>query len=372
MSNFPIFHGIALAENSWIENLNVEVLVADPVPVGPGRLWFNSTDKVFKYSGLDATGGVIVRTFKDAESAAAELASVQAAIAAEASRATAAEGVLTTDLAAEVTRAKAAEGALDAKIDATKAELLGGIPPETLDTITELAAALRDNPDIVTVLETKIGTDIAAAKAELKGTVTEAMDTLGEIETALNAETARATAAETAEAAARAAADTALDTRLTTVESATNGKIGNLATLHTDAKDTLVNAINEVQDEIVAEVARATAAEGVLTTNLAAEVARAEAAEAAEAAARTAADAQIRSDYNAKRYTFQSTVAATTHIVAHNLNAPFVDFTVLVQRPDGKYRNDVVSVEEVDANTLKVYLASAQHIKIAVTSMTGL
>lgn len=70
MSDFPIFHGISLADNSWIENLHVEVLDADPVPLAAGRLWFNSADKVFKYSGLDATGAVIVRTFKDAEAAA--------------------------------------------------------------------------------------------------------------------------------------------------------------------------------------------------------------------------------------------------------------------------------------------------------------
>ena len=79
-----------------------------------------------------------------------------------------------------------------------------------------------------------------------------------------------------------------------------------------------------------------------------------------------------RNDYNAKRFTFQSGAAATTHIIQHNMNADFVNFTVLVQRPDGKYRNDVVSVEEVDNNTLKVYLSAAAHIKAAVESMVAL
>ena len=45
MANFTRIHGIALANNSWIENLSVERLVADPVPAQPGRVWFNVTEK---------------------------------------------------------------------------------------------------------------------------------------------------------------------------------------------------------------------------------------------------------------------------------------------------------------------------------------
>ena len=90
---------------------------------------------------------------------------------------------------------------------------------------------------------------------------------------------------------------------------------------------------------------------------------------ATEVADRTAADAAIRSDYNARIYTQQTAVAATTHVIAHNLGASFVTFTVLVERADGSYRNDIVSVEETDTNTLKVYLAEASKIKIAVQSM---
>ena len=63
MANFTRIHGIALANNSWIENLSVERLVADPVPAQPGRVWFNITEKNFKYSSLDANGGVIIRSF---------------------------------------------------------------------------------------------------------------------------------------------------------------------------------------------------------------------------------------------------------------------------------------------------------------------
>lgn len=280
MANFPVFHGLTLAANSYIENLHVEVLASDPVPVGPGRVWFNSTDKVFKYSGVDGTGAVIVRTFKDAESAATELASVQASLATELARAKAAEGVLTSNLAAEAARAQAAEATLDAKIDQTKQDILGGIAPSTLDTITEIAAALRDNPSIVDVLEQKMAADIQAAKDELRGAVSASFDTLQEVEAGLVAETTARTQAVAAETLARETADAALDARVTTVEGQVNGKIGNLATLHTTKQSSLVEAINEVQDEIEAEVVRAQAAEATLTTSLGTETARAQSAEA--------------------------------------------------------------------------------------------
>lgn len=46
--------------------------------------------------------------------------------------------------------------------------------------------------------------------------------------------------------------DTEVSNRLQVVEDQVNGKIGDLTTLHTEAKDSLVNAINEVQDELIA------------------------------------------------------------------------------------------------------------------------
>ena len=135
-------------------------------------------------------------------------------------------------------------------------------------------------------------------------------------------------------------------------------------------------ADNQLTSDLAAEVTRAQAAEGVLTTAISNEVTRAQAAEVALQAAIDAehqhhidGDAAVRADINAKNFTMQSSVAATTHVVAHNLGASFVTFTVMVERADGSYRNDIVSVEEVDSNTLKVYLAEASKIKIAVQSM---
>ena len=59
-AKYPVHHGIKLAENSSIENLQAEVLQADPVPTGPGRIWYNEVDKVMQSSGLDSAGNVIV------------------------------------------------------------------------------------------------------------------------------------------------------------------------------------------------------------------------------------------------------------------------------------------------------------------------
>jgi hypothetical protein len=516
MADFPVFHGITLAANAYIENLHLEILSSDPMPVAAGRLWFNSTDKVVRYSALDSTGAVIVRTIKDAESAATELAAVQASIAAEVARATAAETQLGSDIAAETTRALAAEAGLDAKIDSVKEEILGGMPPAVLDTIKELAEALENNPDIVNVLEGLI----ANVQTNLDAEVTRA--TVAEAGLALDIadEAAARAAAIAAEAAARQAADEAFDGRLTSVEGQVNGKIGDLNNLNTSFKGNLVGAVNEVYANINNEVARAQAAEQALAGDIDAETTRAQAAEsalsadiaseaaaraagdialggridteisdrqaadsalgqridteisdrqaaiAAESAARQAADtalgqridteiadrqaadaaevqarsladtalnsridgevarataaenalradlssevarataaenaiaadlsdevtralaaeadlssrinssgAGVRDDYNATVYTFQASAAATVHTISHNLNNAFVDVGVQVERANGKYYNDIVSVEEVDSNTVKVYLSTALKVKVICRSAAAL
>ena len=61
MSNYPVHHGIKLAQNSTIENLKVEVLQADPAQTGPGRIWYNEVDKVLKSSSLDSQGNTVIK-----------------------------------------------------------------------------------------------------------------------------------------------------------------------------------------------------------------------------------------------------------------------------------------------------------------------
>jgi ABC-type oligopeptide transport system substrate-binding subunit len=44
----------------------------------------------------------------------------------------------------------------------------------------------------------------------------------------------------------------------------------------------------------------------------------------------------------------------------------------MVLDSDGKYKNDVVPVEETDANTLTITLTQASHIRVSVMSMTNI
>jgi len=57
---FTEVHGITMAQNSFIENMVVETLTADPTVVEAGRIWFNSTEKQYKASSLNASGAVVV------------------------------------------------------------------------------------------------------------------------------------------------------------------------------------------------------------------------------------------------------------------------------------------------------------------------
>lgn len=143
MANFPVYHGITLASGAYIENLNVEQLVSDPVPVSAGRVWYNTTDKVFRQSTLNAGGAVVVRTFATAEdlvaatgdlstltttakgNLVAAINEVDAALDAEILRATGVEGdlaTLTTDekgtLVDAINEVDAGVNAANARIDA--------------------------------------------------------------------------------------------------------------------------------------------------------------------------------------------------------------------------------------------------------------
>lgn len=411
---YPKFHGITLANGSVIENLHIERLAADPTPVTAGRIWVNTTEKKVKFTGLDDTGAVVIHSFSSA-----------------------------AELTAGVADAKAYT---DAQITALK-----GVAPELLDTLGEIADALNKDPNVYNTLVSMMGTNIEAAKAELRGAVSGAFDTLAELEQGLSDEVAARNAAVTAEAnartaadtglqnsidgltsdlatevAAREAADTALDGRVSTVEGQVNGKIGDLTTLTTDAKSTIVGAVNELDahvdaevvraqaaeqqltTDLLAEISRAQSAEGTLTTNLATEVARAQSAEqnlttnlaaevsraqaaestlqsnidavasaqstavADEAAARAAADQSIRDDVNAGKFSFTSASAALVHTVQHDLNTSPVLVSVYVEGDDGKYRNDIVAVEETNNNTLTIGLTESRKVKVAVVSLASI
>lgn len=91
-----------------------------------------------------------------------------------------------------------------------------------------------------------------------------------------------------------------------------------------------------------------------------------------EIAQRTSGDSSIRTSVNDLRFTYQSTATATTHTINHNLNSNHLLFQVMVLDDQGVYANDVVPVEETNANTLTVYLTESRHIRVSVMSMANI
>ena len=159
-------------------------------------------------------------------------------------------------------------------------------------------------------------------------------------ESAVTAEETARIAADTAEETARIAGDDALDARVTTVEEQVNGKIGELSTLTNTDNDTglvaenIVDAINDVDADLSAEVSRATGAEAAIsgvitalkdgststiknlddaialnTTNLNQEISDRQAAITAEQTARENADSAINSTITALKDGSTSTIA---------------------------------------------------------------
>ena len=256
---------------SEIQNLRVEKLTALPTfgSSDNGRLVYNTTNNTMYFGqnggwisiatggnaaalqaevdalesslgGLVGTDGVynagaLTGNLASSTSVTNVFEKIQALIAAEVTRATAAETVLTSDLAAEVTRATGAEADLQTAIDDEAARAIAAEGVLTSDLAAEVTRATTAEGVLTTAIATEAST---ARTAETKLT--------GDLAT----EAARAIAAE-------GVLTTAIAAEATTARA---------------AELTLTN-------DLAAEVTRATTAEGVLTSDLAAEVARAVAEE---------------------------------------------------------------------------------------------
>ncbi len=64
---FQKAHGLTIAQNGYIENMVSEQLSSDPTVVEAGRFWFNTTEKLFKFSTLNVGGTVVIKSIKDKE-----------------------------------------------------------------------------------------------------------------------------------------------------------------------------------------------------------------------------------------------------------------------------------------------------------------
>lgn len=155
--------------------------------------------------------------------------------------------------------------------------------PEALNTLSEIAAYINVNGTGDDVL-TAITNSITAAKAEIRGEVTAAYDTLGEVEDALNVingssttegsiakVAADAAAATSAEAAARASADTTLQNNIDAEATARAGADTTLQSNITAEATARANADTALQSNIDAEASARAAADTTLQNNIDAE-----------------------------------------------------------------------------------------------------
>ncbi len=189
-------HNPELAANSVFKNLVIETLTTDPTVTGTqnvGRLWFNNTDKVFKGTFLNEAGDNLEIKPIGIDNSTEVASNTQA-------------------IADEETARIAGDATLQTNIDTTTTN----IATNTTNIATNTTDIATNTTDIATNT-----TDIATNTTDIA-----------------------------TEATARANADTGLDTRITDLESSVGTNIGDLTTLTTDAKDNLVNALNEVDGHV--------------------------------------------------------------------------------------------------------------------------
>ena len=316
---------------------------------------------------------------------------------------------LDASLKSEETARIAGDAAIQAELDATQAgaglAVDGTYTANALSNYIKTATSLKDADEKLdaslkseetariagdAAIQAELDATQAAAGLNADGTYTaNALSNYIKTATSLKDADEKLDASLKSEETARIAGDSALDTRVTTLESQVNGKIGelgnllttdktnlvaaineiqteightvenNLADLRTDVKTNIVNAINEVQDEVNAEVTRATAAETALGGRITQEVSD-----------RQAADAALVTQLNSKQFKFESATAELIHVVTHNLGSTDLLITTQVQRPDGSWKNDVVSVEFTSSNAITVEMSAARKIRVAIIKIT--
>ena len=295
------------------------------------------------------------------------------AIAGEVSARTTADTTLTANLNTEITNRTAADTAQQTEINTIETgaglEGDGSYTAPTGSNYLNSAVSLKD-----------ADFKLDAALKDVQGQVTVInTTTIPDVTTALNAEVSRATTAESDEATARAAGDATNATaiaaeasRAQTQEAALTTSISNEVTARQSADNTLTTALAN-------EVSRAQTAETGLSASISSEVTRASGVEAGlqsqidavVAASGDGANA-LKTEINNGRFNYTAVSAALVHTVTHGLNTANYLFNVLVQGTDGVYRNDIVPVEEIDANGFRVTLTEARIIKVSVMNMAAL
>ncbi len=216
----------------------------------------------------------------ETETRAAADANLVIDLATETSRATIAEGTLTTNLASEVARASTAEAtkevlinkstsiAFDANSD-IKYPTVKSVKTYVDASTTAGSTALTTENNRATAAENVIATNLATEVTRAKGAE-------GTLTTGLAAEATRATTAENANATAITSEISRATAAELTKENAANKSTDGTFALNSDVKFPTEKAVKTYVDAsasagssaLTSEINRATAAEGILTTNL--------------------------------------------------------------------------------------------------------
>lgn len=324
-TTFKRSHGITMVAGAYIENLNLEPLAADPAILRAGRLWYNTTDKLIKFSGLDSEGQLVARIMGDS----GDVASVQSQL---------------DELKADDTTM----GSVAYQVKQAVEGLLGGATPEALDTLNEFAAAIGNDENFAASVTTQIATAKAAVEADVTEDINTVNTSIGDISTKLTALISSVGAEAAGTLSARSGTSyldgvgnvyaevLALDTALAAVTgrvSTLENNVGTMSALTTTNKTSLVAAINEVKS------ASALAVTGV------------------------------RTDINAKKQMYLSSEnggANTTHAFTHGIIGDNVVIDVKTVSGNNRRYDDYLVSNDATTGVVTVYAAESINVVIIV------
>ena len=303
----------------------------------------------------------------EATTRASAITAVQSALANEAQLRTDGDAALQTQIQAYI------DSAITNNVNADNAETAARIAADAaiqseLDA-TQAAIGLATNGTLIPISGTNYmdtATTVFGAASFLDNNLKRVDDALtAEIATRTSAVAAANTAIST-ETADRITAVQGVQTELNTTQVGagleTNGSYAApTGTNYLNAATSLKDADLKLDSALKSEAERATSAETGLQTQIDSLV-----ASAGDGA--TALKAQL----NNGRYHFQSSTAALTFTITHNLGTSFLLRDIMVEGTDTVWRYDLVAIEEIDSNSFRIDLSDARNIRVSVLSAAAL
>jgi hypothetical protein len=303
----------------------------------------------------------------EATTRASAITAVQSALANEAQLRTDGDAALQTQIQAYI------DSAITNNVNADNAETAARIAADAaiqseLDA-TQAAIGLATNGTLIPIS----GTNYMDTATTVFGAASFLDNNLKRVDDALTAEIATRTSAV---AAANTAISTETANRITAVQDVqtelnttqvgagleTNGSYAApTGTNYLNAATSLKDADLKLDSALKSEAERATSAETGLQTQIDSLV-----ASAGDGA--TALKAQL----NNGRYHFQSSTAALTFTITHNLGTSFLLRDIMVEGTDTVWRYDLVAIEEIDSNSFRIDLSDARNIRVSVLSAAAL